>query len=94
MYRDADKIESFRVEAPIPTGRLKPLLGHLGITFAPRYRIKGVPHPGRVEFKAIAEIFNGNWVISRNKGPAFRASISDSGTDVAWQAITSWSRHN
>jgi hypothetical protein len=94
MYRDADKIESFGVEAPIPTGRLKALLGHLGITFAPRYRIKGVPHPGRVEFKAIAEIFNENWVVSRHKGPAFRASISDSGTDVAWKAITSWSRRN
>jgi hypothetical protein len=43
LYRDADERESFGVEAPIPTGRLRALLGHLGITSAPRYRIKGVP---------------------------------------------------
>jgi hypothetical protein len=44
------------------------LLRYLGITSAPRYRIKGVPGPGRVEFKPITEIFNGNWDISRHKG--------------------------
>jgi hypothetical protein len=36
------------------------LLEHLGITTAPRYRIKEVPRSGRVEFKAIAEIFFGS----------------------------------
>jgi hypothetical protein len=51
-------MESFGVEAPIPTGRLRALLGHLGITSAPRHRIKGVPHRGQVEFKAVAEIFS------------------------------------
>jgi hypothetical protein len=35
LYRDADERESFGVEAPIPTGRLRALLGHLGITSAP-----------------------------------------------------------
>jgi hypothetical protein len=43
MYRDADEMESFRAEAPILTGRLRALLEHLGITTAPRYRIKEVP---------------------------------------------------
>jgi hypothetical protein len=38
LYRDADKRESFSAEAPIPTGRLHALLGHLGITSAPRYK--------------------------------------------------------
>jgi hypothetical protein len=57
MYRDADEVESFGVEAPVLTGRLRALLEHLGITTAPRYRIREVPRPGRVEFKAIAEIF-------------------------------------
>jgi hypothetical protein len=42
LYRDADERESFGVEAPIPTGRLRTLLGHLGLTSTPRYRIKGV----------------------------------------------------
>jgi hypothetical protein len=84
MYKNVDKMESFGVEAPIPTGMLKALLGHLGITSAPRYRINGVPCPGWVEFKAILEIFNRSWVISRHKGPVFRASISDAVTDPAW----------
>jgi hypothetical protein len=77
LYRDADKRESFGAEAPIPTSRLHALLGHLGITSAPRYRIKGVPRPGRVEFKAVAEIFSGPRVLCRHQGPAFRASIRD-----------------
>jgi hypothetical protein len=48
MYRDADEVESFRIEAPVLTGRLRALLEHQGITTAPRYRIKEVPHSGRV----------------------------------------------
>jgi hypothetical protein len=57
MYRDADEVESFRVDAPVLTGRLRALLEHLGITTAPGYRIKEVPRPGQVEFNAVAEIF-------------------------------------
>jgi hypothetical protein len=94
LYRDADKRESFVAEAPIPTSRLRALLGHLGITSAPRYRIKGVLRLGRVEFKAVAEIFSRPRVLGKHQGPAFRASISDAVADGAWQAITSWSRRN
>jgi hypothetical protein len=57
VYRDVEEMESFGAEAPIPTTRLRALLGHLGITSAPRYRIKGVLRLGRVDFKAITEIF-------------------------------------
>jgi hypothetical protein len=57
MYQDADEVESFGVESPILAGRLRALLEHLGITTAPWYRIKKVLRRGRVEFKAIAEIF-------------------------------------
>jgi hypothetical protein len=32
MYRDADKVESFGAEDPVPTSRLQALLVHLGIT--------------------------------------------------------------
>jgi hypothetical protein len=46
MYQDADEVESFGAEAPVPTGRLRALLEHLGITATPRYRIKEVPCPG------------------------------------------------
>jgi hypothetical protein len=46
MYRDANEVESFGAEALIPTGRLRALLEHLGITTTPRYRIKAVPRPG------------------------------------------------
>ncbi len=54
MYRDADEVESFGAESPILAGRLRALLEHLGITTAPRYRIKEVLRSGRVEFKTIA----------------------------------------
>jgi hypothetical protein len=94
MYRDADEVESFGAESPILASRLRALLEHLGNTTAPWYRIKEVPHSGRVEFKAIAEIFFGSRILCRHKGPAFRTSRSDAITDAAWQAITSWVRSN
>jgi hypothetical protein len=94
MYRDADKVESFGAESPILAGRLQALLEHQGITTAPRYRIKEVPRPGRVEFKAIAEIFFGSKILCRHKGPAFRTLCSDAVADATWQAITSWVRSN
>jgi hypothetical protein len=42
MYRDADEVESFGAEAPVLVGRLRALLKHLGISTAPRYKIKEV----------------------------------------------------
>jgi hypothetical protein len=94
MYRDADEVESFGAESSILAGRLWALLEHLGITTAPRYRIKEVPHLGRVEFKAIAEILFGSRILYRHKGPVFRTSRSNAVADAAWQAITSWVRSN
>jgi hypothetical protein len=69
-------------------------LEHLGITTAPRYRIKEVPRSGRVEFKAVVEIFFGSRVLYRHKGPAFRTSRSDAVADATWQAITLWVHSN
>jgi hypothetical protein len=89
MYQDADEVESFRAKSLILTSRLLALLEHLGITTAPRYRIKEVSRSGWVEFKAIVEIFFGSRILCRHKGPAFRTSHSDAVTDAAWQAITS-----
>jgi hypothetical protein len=94
LYRDADEVESFGAESLILADRLQALLEHLGITTAPRYRIKEVPRSGRVEFMAIAEIFFGSRILCRHKGPAFRTSRSDAVADAAWQAITSWVRSN
>jgi hypothetical protein len=94
MYRDADEVESFGAKSPVITGRLRALLEHLGITTTPRYRIKEVPRSGRVEFKAVVEIFFGSRVLCWHKGPAFRTSRSDAVADAAWQAITSWVRSN
>jgi hypothetical protein len=82
MYRDADEVESFGAKVPVLTGRLRAMLEHLGITTAPRYRIKEVPCSGRVEFKAITEIFFGSRVLCRHKGPAFRTSHSDAIADA------------
>jgi hypothetical protein len=84
LYRDADEVESFGVESPILTGRLRALLEHLGITTAPRYRIKEVPRSGRVEFKAITEIFFGSRILCRHKGPAFSTSRGDAVADATW----------
>jgi hypothetical protein len=92
MYRDVDEVEFFGVEAPVLTGRLRALLEHLGITTTPRYRIKEVPYLGRVEFKAIVEIFFRSRVLCRHKGPTFRTSRNDVVADAAWQAITLWVR--
>jgi hypothetical protein len=94
MYQDADEVESFGNEGPVLAGRLRALLEHLGITTAPRYRIKEVPHSGWMEFKAIVEIFFRSRVLCRLKGPAFRTSHSDAIADATWQAITSWVRSN
>jgi hypothetical protein len=94
LYRDADEVESFGAESPILAGRLRALLEHLGITTVPRYRIKKVPRSGRVEFKAITEIFFGSRILCRHNGPAFKTSRSDTVADAAWQAITSWIRSN
>jgi hypothetical protein len=44
LYRDADEVESFGAESPILAGRLRALLEQLGITTAPWYRVKKVPH--------------------------------------------------
>jgi hypothetical protein len=66
------------------------MLEHLGITTAPRYRIKEVPCAGRVEFKSIAEIFFRSRVLCWHMRPAFRTSHSDTIADATWQAITSW----
>jgi hypothetical protein len=84
MYRDADEVESFRAESPILAGRLRALLEYLGITTTPQYRIKEVPRSGRVEFKAITEIFFGSRILCQHKGPAFRTSRSDAIADAAW----------
>jgi hypothetical protein len=84
MYRDADEVESFEDESPILAGRLRALMEHLGITTAPRYRIKEVPCSVRVEFKAIAEIFFRSRILCRYKGPAFKTSCNDAVVDAAW----------
>jgi hypothetical protein len=94
LYRDADEVESFEAESLILESRLRALLEHLGITTAPWYRIKEVPHSGRVEFKAIAEIFFGSRILCQHSGPAFRTLHNDVVADAAWQAITSWVRSN
>jgi hypothetical protein len=94
LYRDADEVESFGAESLILAGRLRVLLEHLGITTAPRYRIKEVLRSGRVEFKAITEIFFESRILCRHNGPTFKTSRSNAVADAAWQAITSWVRSN
>jgi hypothetical protein len=41
MYRDADEVESFEAEAPVPADRLWALLELLGITTTPQVQDQG-----------------------------------------------------
>jgi hypothetical protein len=91
-FHDVNEIKTFGNEASIPTGRLKDLLNHINITIPPEFRIKRIPCPGREEYKVIMEILSGLNVLSRHKGPAFRTTCQDAVADVAWQAITTYSR--
>jgi hypothetical protein len=59
MYQDADEVESFGAEAPVPADRLWALLEHLGITTAPRYWIKEVPRPGGWSSRPSQRYFSG-----------------------------------
>jgi hypothetical protein len=92
LYHNANEFQSFGNEALVPTGTLRTLLGHVGITTAPQFMIKRVPRPGRVECRAIVEVFHRSSVVSRNMGPTFRAPCGDVVVDAAWQAITTWNR--
>jgi hypothetical protein len=83
-FRDANEIKTTRNEASIPTDRLRELPNHLNITTHPKFRIKRVSCPRREEYKAIMEIFSRPNVLSRHKGPAFRAMYQDAVADATW----------
>jgi hypothetical protein len=89
-FHDADKINTFGDEAPIPTGRHRGLLNRINITTRPAFRIKGIPCLGQEEYKAIMEIISGPNVLSRHMGPAFRTTYQNAVADAAWQAITTY----
>jgi hypothetical protein len=85
-------IKTFGNEASIPTGRLRDFLNRINITTPPELRIKRISCPGREEYKAIMEILSGPNVLSRHMGLAIRTTYQDVVADVAWQAITTYSR--
>jgi hypothetical protein len=87
-YHDADEIKTSRNEAMITTIRLRDLLNCLDITTPPEFRIKRVLGSGRVEYKAIVEILNESNLLSRHKGPAFRATCHDVVAGATRQAVT------
>jgi hypothetical protein len=92
MFRNADEIKTAENGAPIPTVGLRDLLNHFNITTPPEFKIKRALRPGWEEYKAIMEIFSGPNVLSRHKGPSFRATYQDAVADAAWQAITTYNR--
>jgi hypothetical protein len=89
-YHIADEMKTFGNEALIPTGRLRELLNHVGITTPPEFRVKTVSHPGREEYKTIVEILSGPNMLSRHQGLAFRATHQAVVGDATWQAITTY----
>jgi hypothetical protein len=92
MSHEAEEIKTSGNDAPILIGRLRELLNRINITTPPKFKIKRVPRPGREEYRAIVEIFNGPNLISRHMEPAFRATYRDAVADAAWQAITTYNR--
>jgi hypothetical protein len=91
-FHNADEIKTAENEAPIPTVGLRDLLNHFNITTPPEFKIKRALRPGWEEYKAIIEIFSGPNVLSRHKGPSFRATYQDAVADAAWQVITTYNR--
>jgi hypothetical protein len=84
VYHDANEIKTVGNEAPIPTSRLRDLQNRIDIITPPEFRIKRVPRSGREEYKAIVEILSGPNVLSRHKGPAFRATYQDVVAHATW----------
>jgi hypothetical protein len=83
MCCEAEEIKTSENEALISTDRLSELLNRIDITTPPEFRIKRVPRPGWVEYRAVVEIFNGPNLIIRHMGPAFRATYRDAVVDTA-----------
>jgi hypothetical protein len=84
MYRDTDEIKTFGNKALNPTGRLQDLVGHIGITIAPKFRIKRILHAGWEEYRAVVEVFNGPNVINMHMGPPFTMTYNDVVAYAAW----------
>jgi hypothetical protein len=92
MFRTASEYQSFHEESSAVAGQLRGLLYRLGITKAPEYRIKAIPRPGRVEFRATVTVFNGPGVVSTHSAPALRSTRTEAVNDAAWQALTRLNR--
>jgi hypothetical protein len=60
VYHDAFEFRSYGDESPTIVSQLCSLLFHLNIIDALKFKIKRIPQPGRQEFRATVEIYNGS----------------------------------
>jgi hypothetical protein len=90
VYHDAFEFRSYGDESPTIVSQLCSLLFHLNIIDALKFKIKRIPQPGRQEFRATVEIYNGSQMVRKHKGPAFRSTCAEAISDAAWQAMTSF----
>jgi hypothetical protein len=67
----------------------------LGITKAPKYKVKSVPRPGRMEFTCTVEVFDRQEVVNKHACPTPHVTCAKAVANAAWQTLTSWnhSRH-
>jgi hypothetical protein len=68
------------------------LLFQLGITKAPKYKVKSIPMPARMEFTYTVEVFDGQEVVGKHACPTPRVTCVEAVADAAWQALMSWNR--
>jgi hypothetical protein len=90
--RAAREFRSYIEESPTIPSQLHSLLFQLGITRAPKYRVKGIPRPGCMEFTCTVEVFNGQEVVGKHASPTPHAMCAEVVADAAWQALMSWNR--
>jgi hypothetical protein len=60
------------------------LLFQVGITRAPKCRVKGVPKQRRMEFTCTVEVFNGQEVVGKLASPTPRATCARKVADATW----------
>jgi hypothetical protein len=92
LVRVASEFRSYGEESLTVPAQLRGLLFQVGITKAPKYKVKSVPSPGHMEFTCTVDVFNGQEVVGKHACPAPRATCAEVVADATLQALSSWNR--
>ena len=91
MTRRIIFLQSFDEKGDYFPEELEKMLKQIGAAWKPVYDLKIVPRPGRDEWTASVNIYNGPEWISGHNSPAPRSTRRQAVTDAAWEAITALS---